>query len=95
MHLMQKELLEDFKQKYQGHTLKQFAKLTGIERTRIFRLFNGQEIKISEWERIRKLTYGEKIEAINLEEHLGRKREEFIESVKRVVGLRNLKYQLV
>jgi hypothetical protein len=95
MHFLQKELLDDFKEKFKNFTLKQYAELTGIERTRVFRLFNGQEMKLGEWDLIRKLTYGEKASSITFGQNLNRKkREELLESVKRFVGLQELKYQL-
>jgi hypothetical protein len=94
VHILQKELLEDFKSKFGNKTLKQFADLTGIERTRVFRIFNGQEMRIGEWDRIRKLTYGDQIGMLSLGVDIGAKRNEMVESLKRIMGLRELKSQL-
>lgn len=95
MHILQRELLQDFKNKFGKKTLKQFAEITGIERTRVFRIFNGQEMKIGEWDRIRKLTYGEQVGLVSLGVDIGKKRDEYVESLKRMMGLKDLMAQTI
>lgn len=47
---LQFKILSDFREKYPDLTLKQISKLTGIQITRVFRLFNGSEMKLKEYE---------------------------------------------
>lgn len=51
---LQNTILTTFKNHYPNHTLNQSAKLLKINRTRLFRLFNGSEMKISEYESFEK-----------------------------------------
>lgn len=45
----QKQLLLNYKTTFPDDTLKIISKKTGIQQTRVFRLFNGSEMKISEY----------------------------------------------
>jgi uncharacterized protein YbcI len=49
MNVKQQELILSFKKNYPNKTLKQVSELTGINLTRVFRIFNGNEMKISEF----------------------------------------------
>ncbi len=51
----QKTILSAFKQQYQDLTFKQMGELTGIQSTRLFRLYNGHEMRLSEYEILEKL----------------------------------------
>lgn len=53
--LGQKFLLQRFRREYPDLTFKEIAKKTGINTTRVFRLFNGQEMKLSEYQLLDKL----------------------------------------
>lgn len=46
---IQNDLLNKFKRLYNDPTYKEIASLTGIQLTRVFRLFNGFEMKLSEY----------------------------------------------
>ena len=48
----QKQVLQKLKQLTGPKTLDQFSQITGIERTRFFRLQQGYEMKLSEFEKI-------------------------------------------
>lgn len=54
---MQKEVLTQFNSLYPKITLKEVSQKTGIQVTRIFRIFNGAEMKVSELEAFQKLIY--------------------------------------
>jgi hypothetical protein len=47
---LQNKVLQDFKRQYPKATLKTTSELTGINPSRAFRLFNGLEMKLSEYE---------------------------------------------
>lgn len=50
MGLLQEKTLDSFLGAVGKKTLNEYAKMTGIERTRLFRLFHGAEMKLSEFE---------------------------------------------
>lgn len=52
MNKMQKVIIDKFLGVAGKRTFSDYAEMTGIERTRIFRIFNGQEMKISEYEKL-------------------------------------------
>lgn len=54
----QKSILTAFRQQYQDLTFKQMGDLTGIQSTRMFRLYNGYEMRLSEYEILEKLLRG-------------------------------------
>ncbi|EQC49629.1 hypothetical protein [Bacteriovorax sp. DB6_IX] len=45
----QDELLNQFKKRLVDYTYKQISSQTGIQMTRVFRIFNGYEMKVSEY----------------------------------------------
>lgn len=47
---LQESILSTFKRHYPALTLNEASKLLNINRTRLFRILNGQEMKISEYE---------------------------------------------
>jgi len=49
----QTSLIERFKRAAGKKTFSEYGELTGIERTRMFRLFNGADMKMSEYEKIK------------------------------------------
>lgn len=59
---LQKKILQDYKTLYQDESLRETAFKTGIQLTRVFRLFNGSAMKLGEYEVFHKL-----IEQVDLE----------------------------
>lgn len=47
---MQNYVLKRYRELYPHHTLKEISDQTGIQISRVFRLFNGSEMKVSEYE---------------------------------------------
>ena len=47
---LQHKIITTFKFNYPELTYKQVAEMTGIQKTRVFRIFNGSELKVSELE---------------------------------------------
>ncbi len=47
---LQKQVIEQFKKLYPGCTLQSISNETGIQITRVFRIINGNEMKLSEYE---------------------------------------------
>lgn len=47
---LQKRTLNQYQEAYPGQTLKEISMTTGINLSRVFRLFNGYEMKVSELE---------------------------------------------
>jgi hypothetical protein len=47
---LQKKILNDFRQHFPTHTLREIAALTDIQLTRVFRLINGAPMKLEEFE---------------------------------------------
>ena len=47
---LQNTILATFKKHYPNQTLNESSKLLKINKTRLFRLFNGSEMKVSEYE---------------------------------------------
>ncbi len=53
---VQSIVLRQLKETYPQAKLKEISEKTGIQITRVFRLLNGAEMKVSEWEKIKTLT---------------------------------------
>lgn len=51
----QQQLIQRFKEQFPTWTFKQIAQKTGLNTSRVFRLFNGQEMKVSEYMAIERL----------------------------------------
>jgi len=51
MSYTQNNILKDFKTKFPNHSLRKISSLTGINASRLFRVFNGHEMKVSELEK--------------------------------------------
>jgi predicted transcriptional regulator len=49
---LQRQILREYKEIFPHQTLKQISEETGIQITRVFRIFNGQEMKLKEYEAI-------------------------------------------
>ena len=47
---MQNNVLKQYREIYSNYTLKDISEQTGIQISRVFRLFNGAEMKVSELE---------------------------------------------
>ena len=47
---LQKNILITYKNLFPNETLKETSSKTGIQQTRVFRIFNGSEMKLSEFE---------------------------------------------
>jgi hypothetical protein len=61
---VQNELLKKFRSLHNDPTYKEVSSLTGIQMTRVFRIFNGMEMKLSEYLIIKSLI-DEKINSQN------------------------------
>lgn len=49
MHTIQKETIARYRQKFPKHTFREISERTGIQLTRVFRVINGYEMKLSEY----------------------------------------------
>lgn len=65
---LQEEILNQFNRQFPNATLKEVSKKTGIQITRVFRIINGYEMKISEYEKFHQLLLNDQNK--NLCEHL-------------------------
>lgn len=54
---LQEELIQAFQKKFNNPSFKVTAELTGINTTRLFRLFNGQKMKLDEYQVFKKLLH--------------------------------------
>jgi hypothetical protein len=63
MQIEQTHLIKTYKNLYPKTTLKETAHQTGLNITRIFRLFNGQEMKLSEYLAFQKVIEGDHYDA--------------------------------
>ena len=52
---MQLKVISEFKELFPNATLKKISELTGIQITRVFRLINGREMKLSEYQSFRQV----------------------------------------
>ncbi len=52
---LQKKILKDYQSKFPNDSLRMISDKTGIQVTRVFRLMNGNEMKISEYEAFNKI----------------------------------------
>lgn len=50
---MQENIIKEFRDTFKGMTLNDLTKICHIERTRLFRIFNGYEMKLSEYEKMK------------------------------------------
>lgn len=53
---LQNLILKEFKENHPEATFRQISEMTGIQITRVFRIFNGSKMKINEWEAFQKLS---------------------------------------
>lgn len=60
----QEQLLTRFKKTYHHLSYSRISKLSGIQQTRVFRIFNGHELKISEYLGLKSLLDGEASEFV-------------------------------
>lgn len=67
MSYLQNHLLQNYKRAFPRETLKVTSKKTGVQLTRIFRLYNGSEMKISEFEAFYRLLNKESIKIKSFE----------------------------
>lgn len=56
MAYLQTKILDKYRSIHPDHTLKEISQLTGIQITRVFRIFNGSEMKLSEYSAFLKIT---------------------------------------
>ena len=54
MNNLQQIIIEKYRKAYPKDTLKEISKKTKIQYTRVFRIFNGSEMKISEYQAFEK-----------------------------------------
>jgi hypothetical protein len=88
MKSLQSEIISQYKVKYPKHTLKEISKATGIQNTRVFRIMNGSEMKLSEYESLK--------ECINKKRNLS-KFESLVNDCKSTLTdlkMKNLCYEL-
>lgn len=55
---LQTRILEEFRSLYPRNTLRETSLQTGIQLTRVFRIYNGAPMKLAEYERFHELVYG-------------------------------------
>jgi len=65
---LQKKLLKQYEQTFETPTLRKMSQDSGIQLTRLFRIFNGYQMKITEYEMIRKKVLERKGLVGNIEE---------------------------
>ena len=51
---VQKTVLQQFQEAHPKAKLKEISEKTGIQITRVFRILNGAEMKVTEWEKFKK-----------------------------------------
>ena len=56
MNTLQTSIIQNYRKIYPDHTLKEISNLTGIQLTRVFRILNGSEMKLSEYSAFTKIT---------------------------------------
>jgi predicted transcriptional regulator len=56
---IQREVLEHFKGTFGERSYSEYSKIVGIERTRVFRLFQGADMKVSELEKFQTVLHTE------------------------------------
>jgi hypothetical protein len=61
---LQNNVLNCYKEKFPNHTLKMISQRTGIQLTRVFRLFNGHEMKLSEYEAFQTACFRQKDDSL-------------------------------
>lgn len=59
---LQKKILQDYRTLYPNESLREISSKTGIQLTRVFRLFNGSSMKLAEYQ-----TFHQLIEQVDLE----------------------------
>ncbi len=64
------KVLSTFKQEFGNLSYREIANLTGIQMTRVFRIFNQQEMKVSEYEKFKDLLLQKKTGIARLRELL-------------------------
>ena len=79
---LQVRILEQYRQVFPRHTLREISHQTGIQLTRVFRLMNGSPMKLDEYENFRRVI--EKDERVDLDHNafnrcIGKARETFSE----------------
>jgi hypothetical protein len=78
---LQKSIIAEFKKAYPEITLKKASQVLGIQITRVFRLFNGHEMRLVEYEKFKKvLTEDNSNQQVNLE-GLSRNESDEVESI--------------
>ena len=65
MNLLQKNTIDTFIKTIGKKTLTEYSKIINIERTRLFRLFNGAEMKLSEFEKFQQCLLSHNSELLN------------------------------
>lgn len=83
---LQHAVIQKYRKIYPNHTLRETSAQTGIQLTRVFRIFNGQEMKISEYEKFRevilKSSQGRDVEAkFHVMSNLRKLKQEQIETI--------------
>lgn len=58
MQSLQKSIINQYQLKYPKHTLKQISSTTGIQITRVFRILNGYDMKLSEYQLFEEAIHG-------------------------------------
>jgi hypothetical protein len=66
---MQESLIKRLNQNYPNSTLKEISQLTGIQLTRVFRILNGYEMKVKEYEIIENIIL-KKSQSNRLSQHI-------------------------
>lgn len=78
MSLLGTHTIKVFKETAGNHTLDEFSEMTGIERTRLFRLFHGADMKLKEFETLQVWLMRERNVAINWKDLLKDREESLL-----------------
>lgn len=78
---LQKSTIAEFKRVYPTITLKKASEVLGIQITRVFRLFNGHEMRLNEYEKFQKVLGEENANNQVSVEGLNRNECEEVESI--------------
>tara|TARA_Y100000590_G_C14967533_1_gene731145 strand:- start:21 stop:359 length:339 start_codon:yes stop_codon:yes gene_type:complete len=58
MQNLQSSIINQYQERYPNHTLKQISQTTGIQITRVFRILNGYDMKLSEYQLFEEAVHG-------------------------------------
>lgn len=98
---LQSKVIEKYKETYPHDTLREIAKRTGIQLTRVFRLFNGNAMKLEEYETFthiinQKNSIPSHCEFLNLTKEASKKlSQDQLEGIVRIINRKMIKASLL